>query len=307
MPNRITKPGFYPDMATDDYFADPCPTPALSQSCVKTLLDRSPWHAWVNHPRLNPNFERDEATKFDVGNVAHKLMLGRGKEVMALPFDDWRSKAAKEARDEHAAAGKLAVLDKQFARADAMVRAAREQLKERGVDELFDAGQAELVTCWREGETWFKQMLDWRSADGFLVADYKTTGMSVASDNLPSQMANAGWHIQAAMAQRGLDVLDPPTKGQRQYLFVAQETEEPFALQVVEITSGPLTSGRKSIDMAVHIWRDCMTNDRWPGYPQMIQQPELPSWLEQRILDREITAAGQARVSGDFEDLTMAG
>jgi hypothetical protein len=132
---------------------------------------------------------------------------------------------------------------------------ARLQLKARGLDHLFDAdnsGQSELVTCWREGETWFKQMLDWRRNDGRIVADYKTTDLSIAPQNLGRMMVSAGWHIQAAMAQRGLDVLDPATMMERQYLFVVQEAQEPYALCVVEIGEGPMTVGRKSIDMAVH-------------------------------------------------------
>jgi hypothetical protein len=296
-------------MSADDYHNDPCPMPSLSQSLAKILLDRSPLHAWHNHPRLNPAFERDEATKFDVGNVAHKLLLGRGKGIIILPFGDWRTGAAKAGREQAIAGGKIAVLEPQYERAHDMVDAAREQLKERGLGHLFDAMgcQAELVTCWREGETWFKQMLDWRSSDGLTIADYKTTELSIAPQNLGRMMVNAGWHIQAAMAHRGLGVLDPDTAARRQYLFIVQEAQEPHPIQVVEIAEGPMTVGRKSIEMAVHIWRHCMSTNTWPGYPQEIIRPEMPGWFEQAVLDREIAAAGKARVSRDFEDLTMAG
>jgi hypothetical protein len=295
-------------MSAADYHADPCPAPALSQSCVKTLLDRSPWHAWHNHPRLNPLFERDEPTKFDVGNVAHKLMLGRGKEIASLPFDDWRTKDAKAAREDAIGSGHIACLEHQFDRATDMVVAARAQLKDRGLGSLFDMdGDAELVMCWDEGGTWFKQMLDWRSSASGIIADYKTTELSIAPQNLGKMMVNAGWHIQAGMAARGLDVLDPPTEGLRQYLFVVQEAFEPYVLCVVGISGGPMTVARKSIDMAVTIWRHCIATQTWPGYPEEILEPELPGWFEQSLLDREIAHAGKARVSGDFEDLTMAG
>jgi hypothetical protein len=111
----------------------PCPAPSLTQSVAKILLEKSPLHAWHAHPRLNPDYQHDDATKFDIGNIAHKMLLGRGKEIVVLEdFDDWRTKAAKEAREEAAAAGKLAVLGKHAARADRMVNAAREQLELRG-------------------------------------------------------------------------------------------------------------------------------------------------------------------------------
>ena len=95
---KIDKPGIYPGVSSADYFADPCPTPSLTQSLCKILIETSPQHAWTAHPRLNPQFEYDSDTKFDLGNVAHRLVLGRGKEIEVIEFDDWRSKAAKEAR-----------------------------------------------------------------------------------------------------------------------------------------------------------------------------------------------------------------
>lgn len=317
---RISKPGFYPDMTAENYHADPCPVAALSQSCVKTIMARSPWHAFTRHPRLNPTYEPSNDKKFDVGNVAHKLMLGRGKEICALPFDDWRSKLAKEGREAALADGRIPCLEHQLDRATDMVIAARQQLGRRGLDYLFappPAGEAELVMCWREGaltqtdgDTWFKQMLDWYgrgpNAEA-IVADYKTTDLAAAPENLGRMMVNAGWHIQAAMAQRGLNVL---ADGMRRYLFVVQEAQEPFALCVVEIGEGPLTVGRKSIDMAADIWRDCMATGRWPGYPEEIITPEMPGWFEQQTLDREIAEESKRRMNADFgspSDLVMAG
>jgi hypothetical protein len=81
MTMRITQPGIYLDMSAVDYFADPCPSPSLTQSVAKRLIDRSPLHAWTIHPRLNPAFEADDPTKYDIGNIAHRLLLGRGKEL----------------------------------------------------------------------------------------------------------------------------------------------------------------------------------------------------------------------------------
>jgi hypothetical protein len=91
---KIDKPGIYPGVSSADYFADPCPTPSLTQSLCKILIERSPQHAWIAHPRLNPQFEYDDDTKFDVGNIAHRLILGRGKDFEVVQFADWRTKAS---------------------------------------------------------------------------------------------------------------------------------------------------------------------------------------------------------------------
>ncbi len=302
---KITKPGLYPDMPTADYFADPCPTPSFTQSIAKILLDQSPLHAWHAHPRLNPDWQPDDPTKFDVGNVAHKLMIGRGKEILVLDaFDDWRTKAAKEARETAQGEGKLAVLGEHFAKADAMVRAAREQLELRGLGDLFSDGDGEVVTAWREGAVWCRQMIDWLTPDHRIFVDYKTTDMSVAPQGLGRLMSNAGWHIQGAMGERGLTALEYANAGRRRYLFVVQETDVPYALNVVELSPDVMTIGRKMLDAALGIWRRCIETNRWPGYPAEIFTPEFPGWAESQWLAREITDASRDRV---FENPMMAG
>jgi hypothetical protein len=293
--------GIHLGVPTADYFADPAPQPSLTQSLAKIILERSPLHAWYAHPRLNPDFRPDHDTKYDVGNIAHMLMIGRGKELVVLDaFEDWRTKDAKARREEAAKEGKLAVLGKHFALADKMIREARAQLDLRGERDLFRNGDGEVVTIWQEGPIWLRQMIDWLTPDRLTVADYKTTDMSVAPHNLGRMMSNAGWHIQAAMAKRGLDVIQG--EHLRRYVFVVQETEVPYALSVVELSDDVMTMGHKMLDAAVSVWRKCITRDRWPGYPLDVCTPEFPGWAEQQWLDREIHEAAQNRIPQNILD-----
>jgi hypothetical protein len=295
----IREPGIYRDVSANDYHADPCPAPSLTQSVAKILLDRSPLHAWHAHPRLNPGYQHDDDTKFDVGNVAHKLMLGRGKEVVALDAPDWNAtgmgKGAKtklhEERDLLRSQGKLAVLGKTVARADRMVKAAREQLELRGLGHLFgEHGDSEVVIAWQEraGGLWCRQMVDWLSTDRLIFADYKTSDLSAAPDGLGRVMVNAGWPVQAAFAERGLDEIDPDNAGRRQFLFVMQEATVPYALTVARMSEGALTMGRKQVEEAYRVWLSCLLNNRWPGYPTEIVTPEYPGWHEAAVLTREV-------------------
>jgi hypothetical protein len=310
---KIERPGIYADVPVGDYFADPCPAPSLTQSLAKILLDQSPLHCWYKCPRLNPDFVPDDNTKYDIGNIAHRLLLGRGKTISIIPdVEDWRTKAAQQARAAATAEGKLAVLGKHYAKAQRMVVAARAQLDLRGLSKLFIEGEgdAEVVLAWQEGNIWLRQMVDWLSTDRATFVDYKTTDMSVAPHNLARMMINAGWPIQAAMADRGLKVLDP-LGYRRRYLFVVQETEQPYCLQVVEIGgdridedgivqhTGAMTMGAKMLEMAIAIWLHCMANDRWPGYPPEIVTPEYPGWAESAWLDREVKDAARERMPND--------
>jgi hypothetical protein len=287
----IEKPGIYLDFPTADYYADPAPVPSLTQSIAKVLLDKSPLHAWHAHPRLNPDYLHDDDRKFDVGNVAHAMMIGRGKAIEVLEYDDWRTKAAKEAREAAAAAGRLAILGKHAAKAGAMVAAAREQLELRGLGHLFAAGQGdgEVVLAWPERRIWCRQMVDWLTSNRLIFADYKTTDQSAAPFVLGRKMVADGWPIQAAMGERGLDVLHPESAGRRRYLFIVQETERPYALNVVQMSEIAMTMGRKQLQAAVTLWTQCVQTDRWRGYPTEVIIPEYPSYAETQWLEREMT------------------
>lgn len=286
--------GIHYNVPAAEYFADCAPQPSLTQSVAKVLLDKSPLHAWYAHPRLNPDWRSDDNTKYDIGNIAHKLMLGRGRDLKILPFDDWRTKDAKKQREDATAAGRLAVLAKHETRAAHMVKAAREQLALRGLDRFFRDGHGEVVTVWSEpgvldhDDIWCRQMIDWLSPDACEIVDYKTTDFSVAPHGIDHLMFNGGWSIQHAMAERGLDVIQPANAGRRKFYNVVQETEIPYALSVVELTRGPLTMGHKMLDRAVEIWGECMRNGGWPGYPLDIVQPQWPGWAEAQWLGREI-------------------
>src|SRR6266487_3828456 len=137
---KIEKPGLYPDMPVEDYFADPCPAPSFTQSLAKLLLEKSPLHAWYAHPRLNPDFRPDDDTSYDVGNIAHNLLIGRGKQIVVLDeqFEDWRTKEARRLREEAAALGGLAVLSRKFKLAAKMVDAARDAMEAAGCHEAFN-------------------------------------------------------------------------------------------------------------------------------------------------------------------------
>jgi hypothetical protein len=297
---RIEKPGIYRGVSPADYFQDPCPEPSLTQSIAKVLLERSPMHAWTEHPRLNPHWEEDNDKKFDLGNVAHALMLGRGKDFEILPFLDYRTKAAQEARVAAHDAGKVAILQHQFEQASDMVASAVDQLASHEDSDAFDNGCPEVMIAWQEGGIWCRSLVDFLTDDLRNITDYKTKGVSVAPHVIGMHAANDGWHIQANFIYRGLNSLDPGGMGKRRFRFIAQETEPPYALTVMHIDDHWMLMGHKQVDIATATWRRCIKNDLWPGYPAKGIVPEFPGYKEKLWLDREL--------SGEFDPtVQMAG
>jgi hypothetical protein len=230
--------------------------------------------------------------------------LGRGKEIEVAVYPDWRTKAAQEIRQEAANEGHIAVLQHQFEQATDMVAAAWSQLKRHEDSDAFTNGSAEVMICWEENGIWFRSLIDWLDDDLRTVTDYKTTGMSVAPHLLGIRAEAAGWHVQAAFIERGLDVLDAAGAGRRLFRFIAQETDKPHALSVMHMGESWLTMGRKKVEAGVGMWRSAIQNNQWRDYGRHAITPDYPSFKEKQWLEREL--------SGEFETqndhtLTMAG
>lgn len=294
---HITEPGIYLDVPVEDYFADPCPTPSLTQSLAKILIERSPAHAAAEHPRLSPQEPEDgddEVEKYVpakvIGDAAHAFLIGRGKQIAIGEFDSWRSKDAKAFRADAIAAGKSVILDKHMTQVTRLVERTREQLDAAGIRDVFREGHGEVVIAWQEDGLWFRSLIDWMVSPT-AIYDFKTSALSCAPHAVGTMMANAGWDIQAAMIERGLDVLDRDGRGRRRFVFIAQEQEPPYALTPCELTESVLTIGRKKLAFAIDRWRACWASGEWPAYPAEICRPEYPGYAEKRWLDREVDEA----------------
>lgn len=300
---KITKPGIYRGVSEADYRSDPCPSPSLTQSAVKVLIERSPSHVWEQNPRLNPAYEADDDTKFDLGNIAHRLILGRGKEIEVIDFPDWRTGAAKGARYDAAQAGKIAVLTKDFDQASDMAAAAWKQLAKHEDKDAFTDGDAEVMIVWEENGVWFRSLIDWLHTDLRTVDDYKSTAMSVAPHVIGHRAEAGGWHIQAAFIERGLDILDAAGAGRRRYRFIAQETDKPHALTSMHMNEYWMTMGRKKVEAGIALWTPAIANNYWRNYGTRAVVPEYPGFKEKQWLDREM--------NGEFDEpdtkLVMAG
>lgn len=295
------KAGIYRDISEADYRADPFGG-SFTQSLAKVLIDHSPLHAREESALAEPREEDDEAEKYvkalAIGNAVHKLMLERGKEIAVLDFKDFKKDLAKEARDAAIAAGRVPILAKHMVMANRMAQRAHDQLLRHEDKDAFTNGSGEVMICWQEDGVWFRALVDWLSHDLRTVDDYKSSGMSVAEHVIGRRAEAAGWHVQHAFIERGLDVLDPANAGRRRHRNIAQEQFHPFALNVMHQNEVWLTMGRKKIDAAITRWKQSIRSNRWPGYSTRSIIPEFPAYQEKVWLEREL--------SGEFEqDTTM--
>ena len=273
---KIKKLGSY-KISFDDYLADPCPAPSLSRSTIKTLCEWTPRHAFYSHPRLNPNLERKESARFDLGTVAHALFLEGIDKAVAIDAADWRSKKAQDERDAARSEGLIPMLVGQYADAVLMVEAAHAALYEwDGVGWKISDGDSELTYVWREENgVWCRIRPDWISKDRHLCLDFKTTEASADPTKYNRIASDTGLDIQNAFYIRGCLMVN---KIGPDFVFMVQETRAPFLCSFFRMDMMTQDMGQDKVRRSIRIWGDCLKNNDWPGYGPHTQTMEAPPW-----------------------------
>lgn len=281
-------PGLHPAIPRTDYHNDQvADRPTLSASIAHTLTVASPLHAQANHPRLNPSLLRREEPRYDLGTAAHAWLLEGADIVHCVDHVDWRTKDARDQRDEARAAGKIPLLAHVWADCKDMVEAARQQLADHDADPpLFTQGKAEQTIVWDENGVVCRARLDWLRDDCATIDDYKTTSASADPDRWERTMYGIGADIQVAFYLRGVAATCGLLRWP-EFRFVVQETYPPYALSVIGLAPSALELANRKVDRAIGLWRECLGSGRWPGYPVRVAYVEAPGWEEARFLERQ--------------------
>jgi hypothetical protein len=281
--------GIHPNVPAADYHADPAETPSLSSSIAKTILRQTPKHAWTEHSRLNPDHEPEAESKFDLGSVAHELILGKGGGFDIVDADAWTTKAAKEKRDASREAGRTPILAKHAIQAEDMMTAVRDRLKD--IEECqgaFQQGHAETVLIWQDiGGPLCRAMIDWWGPTETEVYDLKTTGAGLGDEQIARTIDTLGYDLSAGFYVRGIEALRPELAGRIKWRWVFAETSAPFEVRVIEATRSTLEIGDRKAATAIEKWRQCIKTGIFPGYPARVDPLGLSDWAVNSWINRE--------------------
>jgi hypothetical protein len=274
-------PGIF-NLTAENYHADPCPTASLSSSIANILLDQSPLHAWLAHPRLNPNYAREASARFDLGSAAHMMLLERREDrIVRVQAKDWRTNAAKEARDAAQANGQFAVLEHQYADILAMCTAAQDYLLTTELGDMLATGDPEQSVLWKEPNAsaagshvlWYRCRPDLLSKDRRVILDYKSTS-SAAPDFVSKQIGRMGYDLQSEFYTRGLKAIElEPT-----FVFLFQEITPPYACSLISLSNTFREVGKLKVARAMKIWETSITSNTWPVYTNKILYCEPKPW-----------------------------
>ncbi len=277
----ILAPGFYDsDEIRAAYHSDPCPEPSLSRSVAYEIVTRTPGHARVMHPRLNPDHEETHDEKFDIGSAAHKLILGKGRGVHIIDAKDYRTDAAKFARDTARGRGMVPMLTHQYKDAEKLVDAFNAQLGNFGLADILseDTGRSEVVAAWRDPVGgWCRVMFD-RLQRNLAIWDVKTTKVDITEETLGRHCASMHYEFQNAFYERGLEHLFPEMKGRVEFGLIFVEVNEPFAIMPVRLPRDALAKGRHMVAKAMERWAEAKRDGVWPMYSGQVRTVEYPPW-----------------------------
>lgn len=235
-PGLIDKPGVY-DLSMGVYHGQPCSRPSISASGLKTIHQHGLGRFWRTSP-LNPQ-ARSEAgsASLTLGTNAHIYIFepDRAETLFEINgVENYRTKAARQWRDETIAAGRIPLTDGEALELHCMREAVLEHSMARAA---VKQGRSERSLIWSDGEgedqIWLKSRPDFMPRrSGQLIVDYKTTSSDL--DWWPSD-AIKKWRydIQAALQIEG--VRRAAEMEPRGLLYIVQSTAAPYDIRLFTI------------------------------------------------------------------------
>lgn len=281
----ITAPGFYPAVTPDQYFAEPCPAPALTNSGISTLLKYCPAKFAYAHPAIGqPHEEQADTAARYMGRLVHRLALDKGDDYAISPHEEYRSKEAKAWRDDTIAAGVMPVKQSAYDEAAEMAETIRQAIDAelRGAEY-----QTEVVIAWQREGRWCRAMIDVWCPSLNLALDVKTC---VSADDLAIDRAFAnGYGRQDRWYLDGLEAITG-NGGRARFGFLFVEKEGPWLARFAESTEAMRHGCRLEIDRAFREFDACLTAGEWPGYRAHRAFPtswQLREWSDAELQEIE--------------------
>lgn len=269
--------GIYSNIPSDLYHADKA---SLSSSGARTLVNLTPAE-YIAQRDEPPN----PKPQYDFGHAAHLMVLGEGARLVCVDAADWRTNAAKEAREKAWEHGKAPLLKTQI---DVAQRMAGKVFEHRIAAKLLEIGAAELSGYWHDADTGMRLRFrpDWIPETGSgrpIIVDYKTAA-SANPKRFAKSCADYGYHQQAAWYIDGL--AETTSVEDAAFILICQMKDPPFLVSVVQLEAEDIERGRRQNRAAIELYAKCSEANHWPGYDNLYTIA-LPGWARAQI-DRDL-------------------
>lgn len=311
----ITENCIIDNMPYDVYHSDPTPdldgfaqSASLSSSMAAELLEKPENEALLSSIRLCAASHAKKKTKAtDFGNIAHDYILKGGSSGVfeVVPYDSFRTNDAKAMRDDVERRGLIALsmndADKYKTSLDKMLASLRTFFDQPGdYQGLFQSGKAERAVFVKDGDIWLRSLMDWTD-DKYpdVIFDFKTTGLSFSG--WEREQWTTSRMIQSLHYKRVMEVL---TGRPHKFVYVVQQTMEPFNVMIVEIDKEYDEILGERYAIAREKFTRCIRTGEWPGITPVVHHSTMPTYIMQKW-EAEIAAhkfAEQMRLAKAAEE-----
>lgn len=272
-------PGFHPQITAREYFAEPCPAPALTCSTIKALAYRTAAEAAYEHGGISPNSPAAKSTAVKrFGDVAHQLALGKGRGYAIGEYDAWMSKEAKAFKAEAEDAGLTPIKRKEYDAALASSTIMRDRIEHVlcmiGGTTSPPPYETELVFIWREdtpsGPIWCRGMSDLWCESLAIIDDPKFSPV-LSNGAFETHAVKMGWDLQDAWYRRGIETIRPDLAGRVRFINTLVSPKPPHVSRNREADEATTYTVTPIIERAIKRFGACLAANEWTGYPTTIE------------------------------------
>lgn len=215
----------------------------------------------------------------DIGSAVHVLVLEPElflEQFVVLPegFTKY-SNDNKKLWNDIIKSKRTPMKTKDFETASKMAFSIRSNKAFRAILESLGKGSVEDSLFFKHRGACLRSRPDWYCDD--IIIDIKTTA-SAHKDDFRKSIVNFGYHRQAYISTLGLSKLT----GQqfKTVLLMAVESEPPYLTANYLLTQDIIDVGGFEVEKAIDIYNQCVESDEWPGYPEEVQNIDLPYWYK---------------------------
>lgn len=259
--------GIFYDMPASEYFS----SKALGSTSIKTLGDPELSLADVWH-EMHTDEHKPE---YDMGTLGHALILEGSLDhlVERIDADNYRTKAAREARAAAYSAGKIPINDSEAETMLAPLDAIRDSVMNHPIaGELLTGHQPEVSVFWDQDRMPAKGRLDAYHPDKGLVVDLKLL-RSARPNDVRKQISDLGYYIQARHYLNGMKAI---TGFEPDWLFVVVGKTEPYTVSVHRLHPDALLQAQSRINYGIARYKQATDTGEWPGYESIYEQSLTP-------------------------------
>lgn len=232
----------------------------LSSSDLR-LFWKNPYHYYIKNNR------QEYKKQYEYGTLIHTMILEPDKvneNLTVLEYDSYRTKAAKEERDQAIQENKNVLLAHEYEQIKLMVDSYRQF---NIVHDFLQGGEAEQSIFWTDEASGIKCKCrpDYMNLKENYIIDVKSCE---DIDKMIRSVYNYGYYIQAAHYQMGTGVRD--------FYILALSKQEPYDVEMFQLGPALLEQGQSICRQALDGMRQCINNEHWPNkHGQKVRLLEL--------------------------------